>query len=204
MSEKKSVYETLSIIDVSHKMKQLQGNNYLPWSVCKSILKKNYPEAQTIVHLNNDQLPYFVGELGVFVRVSVIVEGVTETEDYAVMNGGHKALKITPYSYRVKDYKSGQMVERHVAPALSTDVINAKQRAFVKACASHGLGINIYKGEPNAEIELVGSAELQAIMDKVKEKGIPLKTLCQTFNVTKPSEIWLQTFDAVIDYLEQV
>lgn len=185
-------------------MKQLQGNNYLPWSVCRSILKKNYPEAQTEVHLNSDSLPYFIGKLGVFVRVSVIIEGITETEDYAVMNSGHKALKAEAYTYRVKDYKTGQMIDKHVPPALSTDVINAKQRAFVKACASHGLGINIFKREQFAEIELVGSAELQIIMDKLKEKGIPLKTLCQSFNVAKPSELWLQTFDAVVEWLEQV
>jgi len=207
MSEKKSVFEVLNSTDMQRHVKVLQKNKYVPWVDAWYEVKKKYPTANYTVKEDDIGNPFIVSPLGIFVKVTVTIEDIAHSINYPVMNGANKAMKVESYTYKVKEYvggkPTGKFVDKRVDPATTFDVNTSIMRALTKCLALHGLAMYIYRDELSADIELVGSAELQAIMDKVKEKGIPLKTLCQTFNVTKPSEIWLQSFDAVINYLEQ-
>ena len=46
MSEtEKGIVETLSAIDVSEYVKEKNGNKYLPWARCWSIVKSYYPQS---------------------------------------------------------------------------------------------------------------------------------------------------------------
>jgi hypothetical protein len=76
LTNKKSVWETLSAINVNEHTEKKNGLTYLSWAWAWGMLKKHYPEAQFQKHTDSNGLPYFKDEHGfAFVIVSVEVEG---------------------------------------------------------------------------------------------------------------------------------
>lgn len=126
MTEKKSVWETLSAINVNEHTEKKNGLTYLSWAWAWGMLKKHYPEAKFQKHTDAKGLPYFKDEHGfAFVMVSVEVEGLTHTEVFPVLNHRNGAIQ-NPDAFAV----------------------NASlQRALAKAISYHGLGHYIYAGE---------------------------------------------------------
>ena len=126
MAEKKSVWETLSAINVNEHTEKKNGLTYLSWAWAWGMLKKHYPEAKFQKHTDDNGLPYFKDEHGfAFVAVSVEVEGLTHTEVFPVLDHRNKSIQ-NPDSFAV----------------------NASlQRALAKAISYHGLGHYIYAGE---------------------------------------------------------
>jgi len=187
----KSVFETLSVVDVSKHTKELQGNTYLPWAYAWKEVKSRYPNAVYAL------LDSFTDEsLGTMCRTSVTIEGETLEMWLPVMNGANKAMKNTPYTYETR-YGS-----KEVAAATMFDINKTIMRCLVKNLAMFGLGINIYAGEdmPLTEEESAPKEKaakgLQLVVDSAnwkrvavyiaanKDKGLPaiVKALEKKYN----------------------
>ena len=91
--EKKSVWETLSAIDVNDKTEDKNGMTYLSWAWAWGKLKENYPEATFKKH-THDGMAYIKDEKGnAFVEVTVTVEGISATELFPVLNYNNKPIR---------------------------------------------------------------------------------------------------------------
>jgi hypothetical protein len=169
---KDSIYWKLQSVDVSKKLDDKLGMKYLSWSWAWAEVKKIYPNAVYTIYENEnrDFLPIFGNaEFGYFVKVSVTIDGLTHESRLPVMNGANKAMKDSGYSYKVFDkYKKEDIVKK--VDAISVMEINkAVQRALVKACAMHGLGLNVWKGEdlPEVILETINSKKEKQIVEEI-------------------------------------
>ncbi len=159
MIQEKNTFETLRNVNLNEKLKEKVGLKYLSWAHAWETIKALYPDAirtiykrtihteksstmtlsdgtieTTKVTYDND-VPYFTDGKTCFVRVGVTINGIEYVEEYPVMDLKNKAIRLEGIT--------------------SVDVNKAIQRAFVKACAWHGLGIYVYAGEDVPESERV-------------------------------------------------
>lgn len=139
MTTKKSVFETLSNIDVSGHVEQKMDLSYLSWAWCWSTLKGIYPDTPTPeitkyqemvidkdgYHLTDRKVPYLTTPTGTMVEVTVTIEGNDYKQSLYVMDNRNKVV-INPNQGLI--YKT-------------------TQRCIVKAIAMAGLGLNLYAGE---------------------------------------------------------
>ena len=139
MTTKKSVFETLSNIDVSGHVEQKMNLSYLSWAWCWSTLKGIYPDTPTPeitkyqemvidengFHLTDRKVPYLTTPTGTMVEVTVTIEGNDYKQSLYVMDNRNKVV-INP--------NQGQ-------------IYKTTQRCTVKAIAMAGLGLNLYAGE---------------------------------------------------------
>ena len=134
------------------------GLNYLSWAYAWGELLKAYPDAtlnvynrtietnetittedkdngvtRTVVNKSTQDVPYFTDGRSCFVKVGVSIQGVEYIEYFPIMGLKNDAIPANRVTM--------------------TDVNKALQRAFVKACARHGLGLYIYAGEDLPEAE---------------------------------------------------
>ncbi len=163
--ENKNVFEILNNINVSSKVKQKIGLSYLSWADAWSELKKVFPDAdytiytrdvisktveviedtqfhttKTITTETRNAIPYFTDGKTCYVQVGVKIEGVEYVEYLPVMNNKNEAIPVSVITM--------------------TAVNKAIQRAFVKACARHGLGLYIYAGEDLPEVDRKAAPEI--------------------------------------------
>lgn len=147
----KEIFDKLNAIDLKGKVREKMGLSYLSWAYAWGVLKTEYPNAKMIIYertvhvtktltrkyedgteevevINYDNdVPYFTDGMTAFVKVGVDINGVEEVERLPVMNNKNQSVSLSLLKM--------------------TDVNKAIQRAFVKACARHGLGLYIYAGE---------------------------------------------------------
>lgn len=122
----KSVWETLSAINVNEHTEQKNGLTYLSWAWAWGVLKKHYPSATFEKHIQPNGMPYITDHNGyAYVQVTVTVEGISATELFPVLDYKNKSVR-DPDSF-----------------AINTSM----QRALAKAISYHGLGHYIYAGE---------------------------------------------------------
>jgi len=183
--EKKSVWATLSAIDVKDKTKKKGDMTYLPWAWAWGALKENYPEATFKKHIH-DGMAYIKDEKGnAFVEVTVTVEGISATE-----------------LYPVTDYKNNAIPNPD-----AFEVNTALQRALVKAIAYHGLGHYIYAGEDLPQID----GETPQSKEKAKEVVDPIQEATPTpppptappteVDLDKVKEDWSMLTDAFYELI---
>lgn len=126
----KSVWETLSEIDVSSHIEKKGQFSYVSWAWAWALVKQHYPTATFEKHTFNDNqnnvLPFMRDSLTfTYVSVSVTIDGIVQSEIYPVLGNRNEPLKA----------------------ATSFQVNTALQRGLVKCLAYHGLGTSIYAGE---------------------------------------------------------
>lgn len=121
----KSVFETLSEIDVNEFTEKKGQFTYLSWADALNVLLKHYPEATWEVHSDVNGLPYITAPNGCFVTVSVTIEGITRTQIHPILNHVNKTIDM-PNAFEI-----------------NTSI----QRALAKCISLHGLGLYIYRGE---------------------------------------------------------
>lgn len=151
-------FAVLNDINVNDKVKTKMGLNYLSWAYAWGELLKAYPDAtltvynrtietnetittedkdngvtRTVVNKSTQEVPYFTDGRTCFVKVGVSIQGIEYIEYYPIMGLKNDAIPANRVTM--------------------TDVNKALQRAFVKACARHGLGLYIYAGEDLPEAE---------------------------------------------------
>ena len=175
MENAKDRFNTLYNVDVSAKLGKKMGLSYLSWADACAELKKRYPEAEykiytrkvitkiekkyqleggdvkTVEETYENDIPYFSDGRTCFVKVGVIIDGDEEVEIFPVRTNKNTSISV-------------DMITR-------VDVNKALQRAFIKACARHGLGLYVYAGEDLPEDkrinlkDLIKEAERSANMD---------------------------------------
>jgi hypothetical protein len=120
MTNKQSVWATLSAIDCSDHVEQKGKLTYLSWAWAWQKLMENYP-GSTYEYAE----PSYLENGTVEVSVSVRVQSVTHSMWLPVMDNRNKSI-VNP---------------------TTRDISDARMRCLVKAIAMHGLGIYIYAGE---------------------------------------------------------
>lgn len=191
MVVEKKTFEEISQMDFESDIKTKEGGTdkktgekiylkYLSWAAAHKVMKIIDPEAEIIEHefehyhvLSGQHQDFLITELkpyrqtgdGYMVKVSVVLFGKTETENYAIINfRGQPVLKPT-----------------------STDINKALKRAFVKALAKHGVAIYLYEGEdipdqPKIDVKEIERLEkLLAQLDETTGKESK-RTLLNTVN----------------------
>ena len=147
MTNKKSVWATLSAIDCSAKVEQKGKLTYLSWAWAWQTLMEHYPESTyeyaEPLCINNDTVE---------VNVALTVEGITHAMWLPVMDNRNKSI-VNP---------------------TTRDISDARMRCLVKCIAMFGLGIYIYAGEDlpeSTKTEVVNeeqAAEIKAMLELSK------------------------------------
>lgn len=135
-------FDILNKIDVSDKTEVKNDKfTYLSWAFATEVLGQHFPKAEIIVREYGDaELPYLKTELGYFVQVYVIIDGVKRGKPFAITDSANRPLGAEYWDKPSKKYVMNRQ-------PTSFDVNTAIQRAFVKAVAEHGLGLYIFAGE---------------------------------------------------------
>jgi hypothetical protein len=127
----KNYFAEMAGMDVSKYLEKKNGFSYMSWAHAVEQLKRKHPDAKIIVKRFPEPesggllVPYIRTALGYFVEVEVIVNGVSVSEPFPVLDFRNKPI----------------------AKPTSFDINNSLQRAKVKAIAGHGLGLYVYAGE---------------------------------------------------------
>jgi len=128
MTKVKSVFETLSEINVNDKVEKKNGLTYLSWAWAWAEVKKRYPTATYRIYRNPEtNRPFdFIEGVGYMVYTYVTIEG-EELEMWLP----------------VMDYRNKSMIDN----ATTFDINKTIMRCLVKNLAMFGLGHYIYAGE---------------------------------------------------------
>ena len=135
---KKSVYETLSEINVKPKLEKKGKLDYLSWAMAWGMVKQVYPDAN-----------YKITEFPEYVQTKNGWESTGRDVDYRQTSAGvevEAVVNINGESYSSKLF----VMDYRNKPVLSPnyfDINKTQQRALVKALAIAGLGLNVYAGE---------------------------------------------------------
>lgn len=145
--EEKSVWQTLSAINVNDHVEKKNGFSFLSWTWAWSTLKGLYPDASFHKHIHDNGLPYIKDDQGfAYVVVTVSAGGDSATETYPVLNYKNQSIS-NPNAFEVN---------------------TALQRGMVKAMAYLGLGFYIYAGE-----DLPADASVEQTNEQPKDEGYP-------------------------------
>jgi hypothetical protein len=172
MSEKtKSVFETLSAINVNDKVEKKSGLTYLSWAWAWGEVKKTYPDAvYSIVRCPVSQQIYsFDADLGYMVMTSVTIQGQTLEMWLPVMDGANKAMKAESYSYATR------YGDKSVEQASMFDINKTLMRCLVKNLAMFGLGHYIFAGEdlPESESDAIANTTSKPMVKGAAPKTEP-------------------------------
>lgn len=176
-----NTFERLYQLDVSKSVEKKANLSYLSWVYALAEIKKVDENASIDIHefplltkgeqgltiVEGITVPYLKTEEGVMVRVSVTINGKTESEWLPVMDNRNQAMKT---------------------PSV-TDINKAHKRCFAKACAHHGLGLYIYAGEDLPEKLPEKATEnqiavLKGIADAIADKvNVENEEVYRKFNI---------------------
>jgi hypothetical protein len=195
MSEKKkSVFETLSAINVNDKVEKKNGLTYLSWAWAWGEVKKVYPSAsyRIIRDPNTGEIYTYSKTLGYMVMTEVEIEGEALEMWLPVMDGANKPMKSEYYTYQSTKWESGRkiLIDKTVDAADMFDINKTLMRCLTKNLAMFGLGHYIFAGEDLPEVEPVVSAPVKAT-PSIKEDAQAKKQL------KKGTEDW----DKVVKWL---
>ena len=170
-------FEELNKINVSDKIEQKNGLNYLSWAFAWGELKKRHPTANSKVYEREDGRIYFDDGRTAWVKVSVIVDELEHIEYLPIMDNRNQSLPLDKIT--------------------SFNVNTSIQRALTKAIARHGLGLYIYAGEDlpeNEQIEEVKqekefvamtSSQKELIIKLFKEKDVIPSEVYKTLGINR-------------------
>lgn len=154
MSKQKSVFETLSAVNVNDKVEKKGKLSYLSWAWAWGEVKKRYPDADYWYYKDDKtKLPMsFVSEVGGFCYTSVTINGNTLPMWLPILdNRNQTAMK--PNAFQIN---------------------STLMRCLTKNLAMHGLGHYIYAGEDLPEQESkpqLSKSDLLAVLKGTKENA---------------------------------
>ena len=157
MTNKQSVWATLSAIDCSDHVEQKGKLTYLSWAWAWQKLMENYPDS-TYEYAEPSSLENGTVE----VSVSVTVQGVTHSMWLPVMDNRNKSI----------------------SNPTTRDISDARMRCLVKAIAMHGLGIYIYAGEDlpeSTKTEVVSEEQAACIKDMLEQSEADVRQFLKYF-----------------------
>lgn len=169
----KSVFKTLSAIDVNGHTDQKGNLTYLSWTWAWAIAKENYPDMSYRV-VNFDGKPYCFDEnLGYMVQTEVTIQNEMLPMHLFVMDGANKARRHIDYEYLTRKGK------QQVVAATMFDINTAIMRCLTKNLALFGLGHYIYAGE---DLPRIDEDELARIEAEKLAKSASLIKSAKTIN----------------------
>lgn len=200
--ENKTIFETLSAINVNDKTEKKSGLTYLSWAWAWSEFQKVCPEATYYIVKDNRGLPYFADESGAIVYTCVTVGNITHEMWLPVMDGANRAMKSTPYTYTTK------FGEKTVEAFTMFDINKTIMRCLTKNLAMFGLGIYIYAGEDLPEgyeaptpLEIttpkkstLDKARFSGAMDSIKKGFYTVEKLQENFELSEEQKAELDKF----------
>ena len=175
LETRQQIFKELNAIDLGERIKKKLGLSYLSWANAWEILRTKYPDAEykiytrevettetreitdvntgvrnVVTNTFKTEYPYFTDGKTCWVKVGVTICGIEEVEILAVMDNHQNSVPF--------------------ATITSVAVNKAIQRAFVKACARHGLGLYIYSGEdlPEADRKVIDFKAIGDNCDRFK------------------------------------
>lgn len=138
VEQKKSVYETLSKIDVTPKLDKKGKLDYLSWAMAWAMDKQAYPDAN-----------YKITEFPEYIKTKDGWVATGRDVDYRQTSAGTEVeaiVKIDGQEYSSKlfvmDFKNKPILTPNYF-----EINKTQQRALVKALAIAGLGLSVYAGE---------------------------------------------------------
>jgi len=144
----KTVFETLSSINLNDKVEKKKNLTYLSWAWAWGEVKKHYEDATYEVVTDHEGKPYLYDDaLGYMVRTTVTIKGETLGMWLPVMDTSNRAMKSHSYDWTSR-YSSGT-----VEAATMFDINKALMRCLTKNLAMFGLGHYIYAGEDLPQID---------------------------------------------------
>ena len=180
--ENKTIFETLSAINVNDKTEKKNGLTYLSWAWAWAEVKKLYPNIQRTVYENANGLNYFHDERTAWVKVGITIEGLEHIDYLPIMDNRNKSIQLDNIT--------------------SFDVNKAIQRSTAKALALHGLGLYIYAGEdlpegyeaPAPKKPTLDKARFYGALDSIKKGNYSIEKLQETFELSEEQQAELDKF----------
>jgi len=174
----KSVFETLSAINVNDRVEQKNGLTYLSWAWAWAEVKKNYPSATyKVVKDEASNMPFvFDPHMGYMCSTEVTIQEQTLEMWLPVMDGANKAMKLEAYEYTTRYGK------KSVQGATMFDINKTIMRCLVKNLAMFGLGHYIYAGE---DIPQDDKSVAEKLATPKKAEATPKKTKATPKKVEK-------------------
>lgn len=180
MAENKSVFETLSELDISDKIKEKNKLKYLPWNAAWGLVKSKYPGATREVVKSENGCIYHTDERTAWVETTVTIEGETIDQTLAVM-----------------DFKNASIP---VDKITSTDVEKSIQRCLTKNLAMFGLGLSLWSGEEFSDAAKAKKEKEDVELTKLRAVQKQLLDLCKAKSAVMESEKLYQTLEAQTGY----
>lgn len=143
----KTIFETLAEINVNEHTEKKNNLTYLSWSWAWDKFMRVCPDAKYEIKKFDDKPYLYDDKLGYMVFTSVTVGNDTKEMWLPVMDTSNKAMKDHPYKYQVKNWRTGEVMEKVCDSASMFDINKAIMRCLVKNIAMFGLGLYIYSGE---------------------------------------------------------
>jgi hypothetical protein len=193
----KSVFETLSAINVNDKVEQKNGLTYLSWAWAWAEVKKNYPSATyKVVKDEASNMPFvWDSHMGYMCSTEVTIEGETLEMWLPVMDGANKAMKLEAYEYTTRYGK------KSVQGATMFDINKTIMRCLVKNLAMFGLGHYIYAGEDIPQDDKSVAEKLATPKKTTPKKTTPKKTTPKKEVTTIKLDIGDDNWDKVMRYV---
>lgn len=178
-----TLFEQLFSRNVNDRVEKKSNLSYLSWAWAWAEIKKVDPNASSVIHefpLDGNEhvmVPYLKTPNGYFVKVSVTIQGNTETEWLPVMDANNNALGTVAMVWSKEKDERGKSkrVEEKLPEPTAMDINKAHKRCLVKAIALHGLGLYIFSGEDLPETIVPKVTETQIAVLEGKAKAIAEK-----------------------------
>lgn len=214
-NNKKSVFETLNSINVSGKTEKKNGLTYLSWAYAWAEVKKLYPNATYKVYERDTQwgpVNYFTDGRTCWVKVGVTIEGLEHVEMLPIMDYRNRSIPLD----KVTSYDTNKSI----------------QRAVVKACARHGLGLYVYACEdlpecesqsqpvvkpvekatqqqttakkPARDTRLVTVNEIKAIRQVLNENGMDEQFICRAYRVHNLQDLRMYQYHHILGNIQKL
>ena len=143
MAQTKSVFETLSTINVNSKVEKKSNLTYLSWAWAWAEVKKNFPDAtyEVIRDPQTDKPWFHDPTLGYMTMTRVTIKKESLEMWLPVMDSSNKAMLDAPYKHTTR------YGEKSVEKATMFDINKTLMRCLTKNLAMFGLGHYIYAGD---------------------------------------------------------
>jgi hypothetical protein len=148
----KTVFQTLSEIDITSKIKKKNKMDYLPWSSAWDFIKNTYPNAAyRIVNTENGCIYHNDGKT-CWVETEVTIEDEIQTEVLPVLDYRNQAIGLDKVT--------------------SSDVNKSIKRCLVKNLALFGLGLSLWNGEELSDNAKKKKADVDEALRNVQKNII--------------------------------
>lgn len=142
----KSIFQVLSEVDITSKIKKKNNMDYLPWSSAWSYVKQAFPNATYKIVKTDTGCIYHTDGKYCWVETELTIGDETQTEILPVLNFKNQAVPFESVS--------------------ATEVNKSIKRCLVKNAALFGLGLSLWNGE-----ELSDTAKAKKVNDENELKN---------------------------------